>query len=126
VNGQIVLDTDSLTVERAQAGQEFYEGAMEIVEENSMTRKVNSHTYGKRQPSSRWGAAETELFYELLSQFGTDFETISKAIPNRTRTQVRLKFNREERLYPEKVTEYLISKRKPASKLHCLFVLLFN
>ncbi|CEI86529.1 hypothetical protein RMCBS344292_15348 [Rhizopus microsporus] len=87
---------------------------MEIVEESAMTRKVNSHTYGKRQPSSRWSAAETEAFYDLLSQFGTDFETISKAMPNRSRAQIRLKFNKEEKLHPEKITEYLITKRKPA------------
>ncbi|ORE03481.1 hypothetical protein BCV72DRAFT_251835 [Rhizopus microsporus var. microsporus] len=114
VNGQIVLDTESLTVERSQAGGEIYEGDMEIVEESAMTRKVNSHTYGKRQPSSRWSAAETETFYDLLSQFGTDFETISKAMPNRSRAQIRLKFNKEEKLHPEKITEYLITKRKPA------------
>ncbi|RCH82874.1 Transcription factor TFIIIB component B [Rhizopus azygosporus] len=114
VNGQIVLDTESLTVERSQAGGEIYEGDMEIVEESAMTRKVNSHTYGKRQPSSRWSAAETEAFYDLLSQFGTDFETISKAMPNRSRAQIRLKFNKEEKLHPEKITEYLITKRKPA------------
>ncbi|KAL4213349.1 hypothetical protein AB4K20DRAFT_1353008 [Rhizopus microsporus] len=116
VNGQIVLDTESLTVERSQAGGEIYEGDMEIVEESAMTRKVNSHTYGKRQPSSRWSAAETEAFYDLLSQFGTDFETISKAMPNRSRAQIRLKFNKEEKLHPEKITEYLITKRKPAGK----------
>lgn len=116
VNGQIVLDTDSLTIERSQNDQEFYDGAMEVVEESSMTRKVNSHTYGKRKQSSRWSAPETEMFYELLAQFGTDFETISKVIPNRTRAQVRMKFNREEKLCPDKVTEYLIHKRKKAGK----------
>lgn len=38
---------------------------------------------------------------------------ISKMMPGRTRNQIRLKFNREEKLCPEKVTEYLIQKRKP-------------
>jgi hypothetical protein len=41
---------------------------------------------------------------------------ISKMMPNRTRTQIRLKFNKEERLNPEKVTEYLITKKKPMGK----------
>ncbi|KAI9272463.1 hypothetical protein BY458DRAFT_586358 [Sporodiniella umbellata] len=112
VNGQIVLDTDSLTVERSQASQDFYDGAMEIVEENSMTKKINSLTYGKKGTSVRWSAVETDMFYELLSQFGTDFETISKMIPGRTRSHIRLKFNREEKLRPEKITDFLIRRRK--------------
>ncbi|KAI9469730.1 MAG: hypothetical protein EXX96DRAFT_587227 [Benjaminiella poitrasii] len=113
VNGEIVLDTDTLVVERRQATEEFDGEPREVVEENSMSRKVNSQSYGKRKQSSRWDALETELFYECLSQFGTDFEMISQVLPGRTRGQVRTKFNREERLNPMKVTDYLIKKRKP-------------
>ncbi|KAI8083413.1 uncharacterized protein B0P05DRAFT_570730 [Gilbertella persicaria] len=113
VNGEIVLDTDTLTVERTAPESSMAEGAMEVVEENSMTRRVNSATYGKRKASSKWDDAETQQFYECLSQFGTDFEMISIMMPGRTRNQIRLKYNREERLHPEKVTEYMISKRKP-------------
>lgn len=65
INGQIVLDTDSLTIERTETDRDYGDGAMEIVEENSMSRKVNSQTYGKRQKSSRWNAIETELFYDV-------------------------------------------------------------
>ena len=45
--------------------------------------------------------------------FGTDFEMIKYVLPNRTRNQIRSKFNREEKLHPEKIKEYLIHKRKP-------------
>jgi hypothetical protein len=38
---------------------------------------------------------------------------ISQMVPNRTRTQVRHKFAKEERTNPKKVTEYMIRKRKP-------------
>lgn len=65
VNGQIVLDTDSLTIERTERDIDYGDGSVEIVEENSMTRKVNSMTYSKRQASSRWSAAETEEFYDV-------------------------------------------------------------
>ncbi|KAI8375302.1 hypothetical protein EDC96DRAFT_562368 [Choanephora cucurbitarum] len=113
VNGEIVLDTDTLTVERSAPESTVNDGMLEIVEENSMTRKVNSHTYGRRQKSSRWDDLETEAFYDCLSQFGTDFEMIAMMMPGRTRSQIRLKYNREERLHPDKVTEYMIRKRKP-------------
>jgi transcription factor TFIIIB component B'' len=65
VNGQIVLDTDSLTVERREADQDYGDGAMEIVEENSMSRRVNSQTYGKKKSSARWDELETEQFYDV-------------------------------------------------------------
>ncbi|KAK4509233.1 mannosyltransferase [Mucor velutinosus] len=113
VNGEIVLDTDSLVVERTEGQVNYGDDPMEVVEENSMTRKVNSMTYGKRKQSNRWDEFETALFYDCLSQFGTDFEMIANMMPGRTRNQIRMKFNREERLCPEKVTEYMISKRKP-------------
>ena len=45
--------------------------------------------------------------------FGTDFDMISHILPLRTRNQIRLKFNKEEREHPEKIREYLIEKRKP-------------
>ncbi|CAO3646285.1 unnamed protein product [Mucor hiemalis] len=113
INGQIVLDTDSLTIERTEADRDFGDGTMEIVEENAMSRKVNSQTYGKRQQSNRWNELETEQFYDCISQFGTDFEMISMVMPGRTRSQIRAKFNREERIRPEKITDYLIRKKKP-------------
>lgn len=65
VDGQIVLDTDSLTIERTQTDIDYGDGELEVVEENSLTRKVNSNTYGKRAASSRWSAAETEDFYDV-------------------------------------------------------------
>ncbi|KAI8082047.1 hypothetical protein BDF21DRAFT_444091 [Thamnidium elegans] len=117
VDGQIVLDTDSLTIERTQTDIDYGDGDLEVVEENSLTKKINSNTYSKRTQSSRWSAAETEDFYDAISQFGTDFEMISMVMPGRTRSQIRSKFSREEKLNPNKVTDYLIRKKKPLDLL---------
>lgn len=38
-------------------------------------------------------------------------------MPGRTRAQIRTKFNREEKLAPEKITDHLIKKRKPLGKI---------
>lgn len=69
INGQIVLDTDSLTIERTEADRDYGDGTMEIVEENAMSRKVNSQTYGKRQQSNRWNELETEQFYDVSVEY---------------------------------------------------------
>lgn len=65
VDGEIVLDTDTLVVERQSGESRVIDESMEVVEETSLTRKVNSNTYGKRKPSSRWDKLETVTFYEV-------------------------------------------------------------
>jgi uncharacterized protein YaiE (UPF0345 family) len=67
VNGEIVLDTDTLVVERQSGESQIIDESMEIVEETNMTRKVNSNTYGKRKQSSRWDAIETASFFDVSS-----------------------------------------------------------
>lgn len=59
----------------------------------------------------------SHIFPQALSQWGTDFEMIARLFPHRNRRQVKLKFSREERVNPDKVTEYIIRKNKPIGKL---------
>ncbi|CAO3592886.1 unnamed protein product [Absidia cylindrospora] len=113
VDGNIVLDTDSMMIDRNKDLEQISHEHMEVVEENAQSRKVNFQTYGKKTGNKRWTAEETDLFYDLLSQFGTDFEMMAQMIPNRSRTQVRLKYNKEQNTHPEKVTEYMLRKKKP-------------
>lgn len=47
---------------------------------------------------------------------------ISNMLPGRTRNQVRQKFNREEKLDPARVTDYLVRKRKPLGMLNMYYV----
>jgi transcription factor TFIIIB component B'' len=55
-----------------------------------------------------WTEEETELFYRGLSMFGTDFEIISKMFPGKQRRHVKLKYNREERHCPHRVTAAVV------------------
>lgn len=71
VNGEIVLDTDTLTMERTEAAHDYGDGALEIVEENSMSRRVNSQTYGKKKQSAKWDKIETETFFDVSDQLIT-------------------------------------------------------
>ena len=107
VNGEIVLDTASLQVDR-HADAQRNAGVLEDVVENSLTRKINQSTYGKRTKAESWDEEMTDLFYRGLRMFGTDFMMISKLFPNRTRHQIKLKFNNEERRHPERIKETLL------------------
>lgn len=65
INGQIVLDAESLVVERRNQFETLDTSNMEVVEETSMSRVVNSQTYGKFKKTPRWTKEETDLFYEV-------------------------------------------------------------
>lgn len=65
VNGKMVIDTESLAIKRSAMATDIPAEAMEIVEETSMSRVVNSQSYGKKSKSQRWSAEETEKFYNV-------------------------------------------------------------
>ena len=107
VNGEIVLDTASLQVDRhADAARNG--GDLEDVVENSLTRRINQATYGKRSKTESWDEELTDLFYRGLRIFGTDFMMISKLFPGRSRRQIKLKFNSEERRDPGRIKDTLL------------------
>lgn len=107
VNGEIVLDTASLQVDRhADAARNG--GELEDVVENSLTRRINQATYGKRSKTESWDEELTDLFYRGLRIFGTDFMMISKLFPGRSRRQIKLKFNSEERRDPGRIKDTLL------------------
>lgn len=61
-NGEIILDEDSLFVNR---DEEHRTEDYIHVEESDFTKFVNSATYSKKVRGSRWSAEETELFYDV-------------------------------------------------------------
>lgn len=111
VNGQIILDVNSLQVDRAVRDAADHTGSVEYVEENPLEKVVNSRSYSKHKVTSRWDAESTELFYSGLSQWGTDFDMISRMFPSRNRKQIKNKYTIEERKNPGLVTQALIQKK---------------
>ncbi|KAI0527904.1 hypothetical protein F5B22DRAFT_582773 [Xylaria bambusicola] len=100
VDGQIVVHAASLVVDRHNRDMQN----LEEVEENDFTNLVNSASFAKRvQAPGSWTDEETDKFYRLLRAFGTDFETISNMFPGKNRRAIKLKFNKEERLRPNRV-----------------------
>jgi transcription factor TFIIIB component B'' len=109
VNGQIVIDDASLVVDRhARAAAATTD--MEEVEEDDFTRITTSGTHLKREMNIYWDTESTEKFYNGIRMFGTDFEMISKMFPDRNRRQIKLKFNKEEREFPKKISNALIGE----------------
>ena len=98
VNGEIVLDTSSLRIDRhAMAAVERDAEQLESVEEDEYTRKVNSSLGLKRDKSGGWNEMLLNRFYDGLRMFGTDFGMISKMFPGKSRHAIKLKFCREEK-----------------------------
>lgn len=109
IDGQIVLDDQSMQVDRHRQARNPGQ-VLEEIEENEFTRVVNSGQYMKRSAAVRWDSTSNELFYQGLRQFGTAFEMIAAMFPDRNRRQIKLKFVREERQNPAKVDRALKGK----------------
>lgn len=110
VNGRLILDADSLTVDRSarKEGEAQPDEPMDI---NIFEHRVTSATYGKVTKKERWDDEATERFYNALSQWGTDFEMIAQMFPTRDRKQIKSKFVLEERRHPHLVTRALTRKK---------------
>lgn len=113
--GQLVLDRSSLTMQ-AQPRQEYTrreEGQHDI---------VNSQSYMKRENTARWSPEETDEFYSALQIWGTNFNYVATRINSRmaalglpcnhrSHRQVKLKYKREEKAQPKKVTAAINGQR---------------
>ncbi|GAB2228533.1 hypothetical protein Droror1_Dr00022653 [Drosera rotundifolia] len=76
----------------------------------------NYHSYMQRIPSTRWSMQDTELFYQAVSQFGSDFSMIQQLFPDRTRHQIKLKYKKEERQHPMRLFDALTNRAKDLSQ----------
>ncbi|KAI1728366.1 myb DNA-binding like domain-containing protein [Ditylenchus destructor] len=100
--GEMIIDEQSLVV--VENGEN---NTWETVDDELMPKKLNSMSFRKFRRTTLWSAYETDLFYEVLSATGTDFGLMHEYIPNRTRAELKKKFNREEKVDPERLNEVL-------------------
>jgi transcription factor TFIIIB component B'' len=115
VNGQIVIDESSRVIDRNAETARDADQAEEAIDEDSLTKRVNQATVGRKpgkvRTYSTWDDEETEQFYQGLRMFGTDFMMISKMFPGTSRIIIKKKYNKEEKLHPAKVLAALNSKQ---------------
>jgi len=65
VNGEMVLDQESLVADRHAETEARGEEEMDVVEERDTDRFVNSTTWGKKLRGERWSKEETDLFFTV-------------------------------------------------------------
>ena len=125
VDGRIELIQDSGTIDRERDADREID-AMIITEEDDLTTRITSRSFmknNKRFPNEfilpgqgkRWNHQSTDLFYQGLRSFGTDFQMIAHMFPGMTRRSIKTKFTREERENPEIVRDCLRGKSELAS-----------
>ncbi|VDO04885.1 unnamed protein product [Rodentolepis nana] len=110
-DGNIVLDERSLQVEKPV--DESTIARIHVAEEAGLYG--TTYNSFRRKPIQRrgrkWTEKDTTRFYRALSTIGTDFYSMTKLFPDRSRNQLLKKFKREERLFPHLVDDALKNKR---------------
>ena len=113
VNGAIVVDEDSVNIEKHAGAQKSAAAAAQdetiVLEDIDITKRINSGTVGRPRgvKGKGWDESMEELFYKGLRMFGTDFMMISKMFPGLSRRHIKLKYVREERTNLAKLREHL-------------------
>eukprot|EP00850_Spirogloea_muscicola_P016360 SM000132S26875 [mRNA] locus=s132:150879:152686:- [translate_table: standard] len=102
VDGRIVVNEASLV---AGAYASLREDASRFRRVEESGGRLNSATYASRQLPEKWSFEDTELWYQAVRQFGTDFTLIQHLFPGRTRRQIKSKYLNEDRHNPQRVLE---------------------
>ncbi|XP_021725680.1 uncharacterized protein LOC110692912 [Chenopodium quinoa] len=79
------------------------------------TGYFNYQSFMTKETRARWTKQDTELFYQSLSQFGSDLSMIQQLFPGRTRHQIKLKYKKEERQNPMRVNDALTCRTQDLS-----------
>jgi len=110
IDGKLVLDANSLVVHVAGASSvgQVYEQIIQDTQPH-----VTSASYSTRTPSEKWTTEETDIFYQALRQYGTDFSLFERLFPNRNRRQLKNKFKKEEKEHPQRIEYALNNGRLP-------------
>ncbi|PNT66400.1 hypothetical protein BRADI_3g11035v3, partial [Brachypodium distachyon] len=74
--------------------------------------KLNYHSYMNKQTRAKWSKSDTDLFYQGLQQYGSDFAMIQQLFPDKTRDQVRQKFKTEENKHPMQVHDAVLYRSR--------------
>lgn len=111
VDGKIVLDEQSLFANYRDDEQQAREQRnWEVVDERESDQFVNSASRSKQRRTQRWSAEETERFFQAVSQWGTDFEMITRLFPHRTRREIKSKWTKESRQNSKRLDDAFVRR----------------
>jgi len=114
-DGKIIINQDTLVVEAQQADNpsEY----QRVFEDQPL---LNSRSYSNWAKPERWSKDDTELFFQALNAFGTDFTMVARLFPTRTRNQIKLKFHAESRRNPARIDAAVHGYSRDTQKLRQL------
>ncbi|KAK9387941.1 hypothetical protein V1515DRAFT_568461 [Lipomyces mesembrius] len=115
VGGRIIVDEESLQVDRHERDARTEARPEDIETADEYKRRVNSASWSRRERVERWNVAETMKFYDALSMWGTDFGLITQMFRGRSRRQIKNKFNSEERKNPTRI-HMALNRRLPVDE----------
>ncbi|KAK7281826.1 hypothetical protein RIF29_10128 [Crotalaria pallida] len=75
----------------------------------------NYQSFMDKAPRGKWSKQDTQLFYEAIREFGTDFSMIQQLFPGRTRHQIKLKYKKEEQQDPLELSDAVNNRAKDHS-----------
>ncbi|KAH7037732.1 uncharacterized protein B0I36DRAFT_314710 [Microdochium trichocladiopsis] len=112
VDGQIIINQQSLMIDNHASAENDISNMRTVVEDDftHLTTSASFMRESRVMGANSWTEEETEKFYNYLQMFGTDFETISHMFPGKNRRMVKLKFNREERLRPNRINAAVMAR----------------
>ena len=128
VNGEIVLQESSLIVPGARRTvQEVEEEFQNVVEEDAQAAIVGAsyNSFVNRKGPQHWSLSDTKRFYEALRQVGTDFCTMEAYFENRSRKQLKKKFQLESGKNSRLIEMALNPKYRNAIGTHNLEIVFF-
>ncbi|XP_062023249.1 uncharacterized protein LOC133739483 isoform X2 [Rosa rugosa] len=89
---------------------------------NTSSSSINYQSFMKKERRVKWNEQDTQLLYEGIEQFGSDFRMIALLFPGRTRDQIKLKFKKEDRHNRLRINEAFPGRSEDNSK----YVLVIN
>ncbi|XP_004289764.1 PREDICTED: uncharacterized protein LOC101303570 [Fragaria vesca subsp. vesca] len=77
---------------------------------------LNYASFMKKPRPVKWSEQDTELFYEGIELFGSEFHMVALLFPGRTRDHIKFKHKKEKRQNPLRIDEALHHQPKDNSK----------
>eukprot|EP00770_Monocercomonoides_exilis_P010779 MONOS_10728.1-p1 / transcript=MONOS_10728.1 / gene=MONOS_10728 / organism=Monocercomonoides_exilis_PA203 / gene_product=unspecified product / transcript_product=unspecified product / location=Mono_scaffold00498:38237-41051(-) / protein_length=636 / sequence_SO=supercontig / SO=protein_coding / is_pseudo=false len=103
IDGEIVVEIEE-GEDDGEDGGAWARGIEHKTEESeAKLRHVTAATWGHRETTERWRSDELAKLYDALRLYGLSWEQISSAIPNRSISQIKRRFNYESRINKSKV-----------------------
>ncbi|KAJ3605091.1 hypothetical protein NHX12_027141 [Muraenolepis orangiensis] len=109
-DGSLIIDESSLTVQVRRA-----KGPNPAADRDAIFERGSTTTYSsfrKKTHCKSWSSEETDMFFLAVSMVGTDFSMICQLFPHRSRSEIKNKFKKEEKLNSWRIDKAFKERRR--------------